>query len=74
MTTRQTFLAEVAGPLRHVRGIADEQWEGHPGYPAVFFDIAALSDEERWAISDQLDDILSEMSSPGFGEDHCVDE
>jgi len=72
MSTRQSFLAKVTGSQQHIRGLDDERWEGYPGAPTVFFDITSTTEEERLEMSDQLDDILSEMSSAAFsGDDHA---
>lgn len=66
MTTRERFIQESGKKIQFVRSIDDSRWEAPSGYPAVFFDISACDEDETQEISDQLDDILSEMSSASF--------
>ena len=66
MTERAAFLRSAAHKIQHVRGIADERWAKEGGYPAVFFDITACDEEASTQLQEQLDDVLSGMSSPSF--------
>lgn len=66
MTTRASFIEAAGNKIQYVRGIADERWEETGGYPAMFFDIRACDEEASMQVQEQLDDIVSEMSSTSF--------